>query len=172
MLREGGFHATLDKLSDVVQRLNKETEETVNKKQLKIKYQVAGTSQYFLESFEEKTGIRNIFGLFTEDVAWNKIGFDFSNYDHMGFTVTIADTEFDAKLTKIDVSIREKKGLTTFTYVLTLEKEEEARVDSIVSNLYLKKMIKDDNGKVVPEQFVVTMKSLVNSDVADTDLLK
>ena len=173
MLREGGFHATLDKMTDVVKRLNKDTEETINKTQIKIRYQVAGSSQYFLESFEEKTNIRNIFSLFTEDVVWNKIGFDFSDYSKMGFTIDFADTEFDATLTKIDVASRLKKGVTTFTYVLTFEKEEDAKLDSLLSTLYLKKMTKNDKGKVVPEQFRVVMTSIANDEVGESnDLLK
>ncbi len=157
MLRTGGFSATLDKMGSLVKRVSKSTEETVTKTQIKIKVLATGDAQYFLKSFQEKTNIPNIQNLFDDPVVWDKVGISLKDYEGTGFAITFADVEFDGTVTRIDVSRKTKDGIDKFTYVLTVEKDEDSKIDSILSNQYLRRLTRDLNDKVVPEEFTVVM---------------
>ena len=158
MLRSSGFNATLDKMGSLVKRISKATEETVTKTQIKIKVLANGDAQYFLKSFQEKTNIPNIQSLFDDPVAWDKVGISLKDYDGTNFAITFADVEFDGTVTRIDVSRKNKDGIDKFTYILTVEKDEDSKIDSVLSNQYLRRLTRDINDKVIPEEFVVVMK--------------
>lgn len=157
MLRTSGFTATLDKMGSLVKRISKSSEETVTKTQIKIKILANGDAQYFLQSFQEKTSIPNIQILFDDPVAWDKVGISLKDYDGTNFAITFADVEFDGTITRIDVSRKTKDGVDKFIYVLTVEKDEDSKIDSILSNQYLRRLTRDLNDKVIAEEFTVIM---------------
>lgn len=171
MLRSSGFQATIDKQTILVKPVSKESDETITKTVLKVKVAISGSSQYFIDSLEKETRIPNLSSLFTEDVVWDKVSFPLKNFDFMDFDIDIEDSiEFSARLTRLDVTRKTKNGIDTFTYVLTLEKEECAEIDSIISNQYVRKYTRDANEKRVLANFTVTMKP-VAVEVAKSDNL-
>ena len=158
MLRSSGFSALLEKMAPVVKRLSKNSSETVTKTVLRLKVTVNGDAQYFLKSLQDQTSISNIHsGLFDAPVAWDRLRINLRDYMGTDFVVTLADVEFDAKLLQIDVSKKIKNQADSFVYVITLEKEEDARTDSLMANQYYKQFIKDGNEKTVLAEFNVTM---------------
>lgn len=159
MLRSSGFQAIIDKQTILAKPVSKDSDETVTKTVLKLKVQISGSSQVFMDSFQKETNISNLSDLFTEDVVWSKISFPFKNYDRVDFDIDIeGDVEFTAKLIQVDVARKTKNGIDVFTYILTLEKDEYSPIDTIISNQYVRKYTRDGNDKRVLAQFIVTMK--------------
>lgn len=171
MLRSSGFSALLEKMAPVVKRLSKDGAETVTKTMLRFKVTINGDTQYFLKSFQDKTLISNVQSLFDTPIAWDRIRLNLRDYMETDFVVTLEDVEFDSKLLQIDVSKKIKNGIDKFVYIITLEKEEDAKIDSIMANQYYKQFVKDANDKSVPAEFTVTMvKSEPKKDVSSNDM--
>lgn len=155
MLREGGFNAILDKLYDDVRPSQPGSDETVTKKRFKLKYSAVGDDQTFLESFQQQLKLRNVYDVFDTDIAWDKIGFNTSILSGMTFTVEFADVEFEAELLRIDVARKYKKGVTTYTYTLSMEKAVDINTDAVMSSNYLRRRTKNMKGKTVAAEFPV-----------------
>lgn len=158
MLRSSGFQSIIDRQTIQVKPLSKESEETVTKTILKLKVTITGDSQYFLDSLSKETGIKNISSLFVEEVVWDRIRFPFRDFNGMDFTVSIEDDiKFDARLIQLDVSRKSKNGIDSFVYVLTLEKDDDAQIDTIIANQYVRKLTRDVNDKRVLALLDITM---------------
>lgn len=150
------FDALFDKQSVQVKPLSKESDETVTSTILKLKIDRVGDSQVFLDQFQKITGIQNISTLFVENVAWDKIGFDCTDFVGMDYEFTVNDEiTFDAKITRIDVSRKYKKGVLHYVYTITIVKESEPVNDGVIVNQYVKKFTRNAEDKKIPQTFSV-----------------
>lgn len=168
MLKDSGFSGTLDKMSSITRRISRDSEETVAKTILKIKVVLTGEEQYFLQSFQEKSGItdfKNVQSIFDVQV-WDKVGIDVEEYQGNEFEIEFDNLVFNARLNRIDIT-KKLKNAVTYTYTLTFEKEDNATEDSILVNSYLRKLTRDCEDKIIPQLFNIYMKP-VETDKSDS----